>query len=320
MVIFLNEKILVLMSTYNGEKYLKDQVNSIFDQKGKYDVNLLIRDDGSIDKTVDIIKKLSKSNKRIKYVIGKNIGCNASYFELFKIAIDIECDFIAISDQDDIWLNDKLLSAMQYLTKKDITKPVLYGSASYLVKNDLIPYGKTQTANKEISIYNTIIQNFFPGHSQVFNKVLLKYLIKDLDITNIYVYDSWITNVANNFGDLIFDNNPHTLYRMHENNVVGYSRSKMQWFKARIRRLINGDVLRQAKQIEYFIEVYKEDLNEEFVIEMEKFLNSRSTIFLRIQYLLHCKLYRQKKVETLYFKLLYLFGKYDTSCVVDENI
>lgn len=300
------------MSTFNGEKYLIEQVKSIFNQKGEYDISLMIRDDGSTDKTQDIIKKLHQSNSKINYIFGENIGCNASYFKLFKMAQNIECDFIALSDQDDIWLDDKLLSAVQFLIQKDKNKPVLYGSASYLVKNDMIPFGKTQIANKKISVYNTIIQNFLPGHSQVFNKELLRYLIDDLDFSNIYVYDSWITNVANNFGYLIFDNRPHTLYRMHDNNVVGYSQSRMQWLKERVRRLNNGDVVRQAIQIEYFINIYKEDLDEKFVIEMNKFLNSRSSFFMRIKYLFQCKLYRQRNIETFYFKLLYLFGKYNT--------
>ena len=306
------------MSTFNGEKYLKAQVESIFNQSDKYDVNLLIRDDGSTDNTQNIIIELSKKNRKINYIFGKNIGCNASYFELLKIAENIDCDFIALSDQDDIWLDDKLLSAIELLTQGNTNKPILYGSVSYLVKNDLIPYGKTQIARKNISVYNTIIQNFFPGHSQVFNKELLKYLNKDLDFSKIYVYDSWITNVANCFGQLFFDNKPHTLYRMHGENEVGYSQSKMQWILERIRRLMSGDVLRQAKQIEYFIDIYKENLDKEFIKEMNRFLNSRSSFFSRVRYLLQCKLYRQKRIETIYFKVLYLFGKYNTTNV--ENI
>ncbi|MEE0779405.1 MAG: glycosyltransferase [Massilimicrobiota sp.] len=306
-----SEKILVLMSTYNGEKYLVEQVESIFNQKGNYDISLLIRDDGSNDMTINIIQKLKEKYKKIKFIKGSNLGCNGSYFELFKLAYKEDFDFFAISDQDDIWLDDKISKALYYIQNYDQNQPILYGSASYLVRDDKIPYGKTQTANKEISVFNTIIQNFFPGHSQVFNRALLQYLIVDIDVSNIYVYDSWITNIANNFGKVIFDNEPHTLYRMHERNVVGYGKSQIQWLKTRINRMKKGDIIRQTQQIEYFLEVYGKKLNQTFLNEMNFFLVSRKNIFSRLKYIVQCKLYRQKTIETIYFKALYLFGKYN---------
>lgn len=306
----MKNKVLVMMSTYNGEKYIQAQVESIFKQVGNFEITLLIRDDGSVDNTEIIINRMIAKYNNIKFVKGENIGCNASYFALFKLAVDFDCNYYALSDQDDIWMDNKIQNAINKLANVSPSKPALYGNCSYLVKNDLIPYGITQRKIKKITSFNTIIQNFLPGHSQVFNRELLKYLIDDVDVNKIYVYDSWITNIAMNFGVLFFDNAPRTYYRMHDENVVGYSKSKLKWLEERIRRMNQGDVYRQSLQINYFIEKYCGILDSNFLNEMSKFMKYNSTFLTRVLYVCNCKLYRQKYIETFYFKLLYVLGKY----------
>ena len=98
------EKIQVLMSTYNGEKYLKEQIESILNQE-KVEVNILIRDDGSCDKTLKIIKELSK-NPKISYYEGKNIGPAKSFMDLVNKSGD-KFNYYAFADQDDIWMPNK---------------------------------------------------------------------------------------------------------------------------------------------------------------------------------------------------------------------
>lgn len=308
-----NIKILVLMSAYNGEKYIEEQIKSIFNQKGNFDIHLSIRDDGSKDNTISIIEKLIKKYDNIELIIGRNIGCNSSYFELFKHASTKKnyYYYYALSDQDDIWLESKLLTGINRILKESIDGPILYGSPSYLVKDDLVPYGTTQYKNKEISIYNTIIQNIVPGHSQIFNRQLLELLIIKVDINNVYVYDSWITNVATVFGTVLFENKPNTLYRMHNENVVGYGNSKFNWINERIKRIQNGDIKKQVTQIEMFYKTFNKKLDNCSRIELTSFLNSRKNINSRFKYLLKTKLYRQRRSETFFFKLLYLFGKYN---------
>ena len=130
----LKNEILVLMSTYNGEKYITEQIESIENQKLDIPLNILVRDDGSKDNTVNILNKLNEKYKNIKVLQEENIGCNASFFKLFKIAEGYK--YYAISDQDDIWLEDKLQRGINKIRKENIFIPILYGSCSYLMDNE----------------------------------------------------------------------------------------------------------------------------------------------------------------------------------------
>ena len=167
----LDDKVLVLMSTYNGEKFIEDQINSIENQKLSIPLDILIRDDGSLDGTIEVIKKLNLKYHNIKLVEGKNLGCNASFFELFKLACGYK--YYAISDQDDIWLDDKLEKGINKIKLEDSNIPVLYGSCSYLMDENGNIRGTTQKQIRDVSLNNTIIQNFVPGHSDILNNSLL---------------------------------------------------------------------------------------------------------------------------------------------------
>jgi glycosyltransferase involved in cell wall biosynthesis len=97
-----DKKIQILLSTYNGEKYLREQLDSFLKLVGSENIKILVRDDGSTDSTLGILDEYSKEYG-FKIVKGKNIGVNASLYELFNDC-DMSCDYFAISDQDDVWL------------------------------------------------------------------------------------------------------------------------------------------------------------------------------------------------------------------------
>ncbi|MFI3173314.1 MAG: glycosyltransferase family 2 protein [Eubacteriales bacterium] len=303
-----NQRVMVLLSSYNGEKYIAAQIESIMQQKDISHIELLIRDDGSTDGTKDIIKKLVEKYGNILLIEGANIGYVASYFTLIQ-----ECggyDYYALSDQDDIWLDDKISCAIDALEKYD-DEPVLYGSTSMLVREDLVPFGKTQEQLREITFCNSMIQNFFPGHTQVFNNELLKLLKRPFDCSQIYVHDSWITNVAVIKGRVVFDNVPHTYYRQHSNNELGFSKGIVSWVRERMKRIQKADGKKYARQIEYLYCEFKDELDKESRTEMEKYRKCQKNIMTRLHYVIVSKLYRQKKIETLFFKVLYLVGGYN---------
>ena len=119
-------RVLVIMSTYNGEKYVREQINSILMQKN-VEVSVLVRDDGSTDGTLEVINGLQ--DDRITVLNGENMGCEASFFELLMHCKGYE--YYAFSDQDDIWLEDKLARAIGMIGSSDT--PVLYCSNQMLV-------------------------------------------------------------------------------------------------------------------------------------------------------------------------------------------
>ena len=187
---------------------------------------------------------------------------------------------------------------------------LLFASTSYLVKDDMVPYGETRKKEREFTIYNTVIQNICPGHNQVFNNALLNLLKTATERYRIYVYDMWIANTAMLYGKIIFSNQSLTYYRQHEGNLMGTSKSTYGKLLKSFKRLMSGDGKKTRKQIQYFLEENEQKLREEGCYdEIRIFLESK-TFFQRLIYVSRSKLYRQTKLETVSFKFAVLSGKY----------
>ena len=313
----MKRNVLVLMSTYNGENYIKEQIDSIMKQGICGDVILRIRDDGSTDGTVECIYQCqNKYGDRIKLIIGENKGYNASYFELIHSVAKADIyDYYAFSDQDDVWLESKLEIAARELDKVQIQNgkdsPLLYASTSYLVHDDLKPYGQTRRKQRPLTIYNTAIQNICPGHTQVMNEKLLR-LIQDqkVDPSRIYVYDSWITSQAALYGKIVFNNSSFTFYRQHKGNQLGSGAGKLGQIMASIKRNESGDGYKYRKQVEYLVEMDKNELRRQgYYDELSRFIHAKS-LKEKAVYLSRSKLYRQNRIESAVFHIAVLSGKY----------
>lgn len=296
------------MSSYNGEKYIVDQIESIMQQKSQHKIDLLIRDDGSKDHTCDAIEMLKqKYNSRIRLIKGENIGSNASFFTLIMMAAGY--DFYAISDQDDVWLENKLDIAVNSLIQNDnaFNKPLLFASTSFLVHDDMIPFGKTREKLREFSLYNTIIQNICPGHTQVFNNSLLD-LLKECIPDKVYVYDAWITNVAMLFGNIVFSNEAYTYYRQHMQNQLGYGKGRFGRLWVSFHHTLAGDGSKYKNQIVTFMSLYENELRrQKKYYAILEFISANS--FWR-RFIVCCKtpIYRQNRIETMFFLVSYLCG------------
>lgn len=211
-------KVLVLMSTYNGEKYISEQIKSIFNQQG-VEVNVLVRDDGSKDNTISILKKLQFNNpNKIQLIIGKNEGYKKSFMELV-----YECsgkyDFYAFADQDDVWLKDKLINAVSQLKQFDNNVPALYYGMMTQVDAHLEKL-QNQQEFKTIPNYKMILfQNFVQGSTIVFNNKLLRLANKYV-ITKSVPHDVWLPILAKYCGKIVGDKKSYILYRKHSSAVT----------------------------------------------------------------------------------------------------
>lgn len=207
----------VLMSTYNGSKFLKEQIESILSQIG-VNVSILVRDDGSSDETTRILKKYENEGK-LKWYSGKNLGPAKSFLNL--VNANINSEFCAFSDQDDVWKKDKLKRAIYKLNKYDANIPLLYTSNFELVDESLNPLPNvfhltTTTLN------SAIVCSLCTGCTMVFNQELLKKL-KGKIPNSIFMHDDWIHKVCLSIGGIvIYDKNFRGVYyRQHKNNVEG---------------------------------------------------------------------------------------------------
>ncbi len=303
------KQILVMMSTYNGEKHLREQIDSILNQKTEHEVHLRIRDDGSKDQTCTLIEEyVAQHPSQIELIKGENKGYNGSFFYLIQNATGF--DYYAISDQDDVWLPEKLQTACNAIDSVEDDIPLLYASTSFLVHDDLKPYGTTRKMVRTMSMYNTIIQNICPGHTQVMNNRLMELLRPELDVSRIYVYDSWIQNVANLYGKIMFDNESHTYYRQYEGNQLGSGAGRLAKLFTSVKRVGTNDGKKYRKQIEYFIENHQKQLERRNIYnELDRFVSSKK-VLQRIAYVFSSKLYRQSKIESLAFFIAVLTGRY----------
>jgi len=302
----MNKKIQILLSTYNGEKYLKEQLDSYTNLSNFEEVKVLIRDDGSSDGTLKILKQY-KEQFGFEVIEGKNLGVNASLLELFNHC-DLNCMYFALSDQDDVWQSDKFQIALKALENKE-NKQKLFVSCSAITDKDLKEIGISLNPKKGISFYNAMIENICPGHTQVFNRAMLQEL-RMHNHPDIFVLDFWNYLVASAIGTVYFSPKCTVYHRQHGRNSVGYELNFWKSTYNRIKRLRFKDSDLTTLQLRAFYNLYKDRIADEYRKELENFFAGQNSLSSRLKYAFIGKAYRQTKYETWIFKLLYLLGKY----------
>ncbi len=300
-------KVQILMSTYNGEKFLEEQIESILNQCiGIDNLFILIRDDGSNDSTIKILENYKNIYPTIiDYYEGENLGPCYSFFDLVKNA-DLGYDYFAFSDQDDFWLPNKLEMAIKKLDEKGDNIPLLYSSKYTIVDNNLNEI-KGQTAKKVnfTSFENSLIENVATGCTEVFNKEMLVLLnkVNESNTKGFFMHDWVLYMLATSLGQYIYDENSYLLYRQHENNVLGASRGKFNNWQRKIKLFFkynSGNIIRKNATAFYevygnHIDSYSKSLIECFVIK-----NFKNSLKLSI----HKEIKRQKFIDEIIFRLL----------------
>ncbi len=301
------KRIQILLSTYNGEKYLREQLDSFAALENFAEVKVLIRDDGSRDGTRSLLKEY-RERYGFEVIYGENVGLNASMHRLL-CAADGRCDYFAYADQDDKWLPDKLSRAIAALDERESGAPLLYSARSTLTDESLSPIGKTLFPRREPSFYNAMIQNVCPGHSQVFNRALLEILRRHL-APHTYVIDHWIWLCATAFGTFLLDPEPTTLYRQHGHNVIGYGASRAELLRNRFRQVFRDVPRKHAAQLSDFLAFFGGEMPEAYRKEAERFLGAKG-FFGRLRYLFRRRVFRQGVFENACFGFVYLLGRYE---------
>ena len=305
----MNKKnIQILLSTYNGESYLREQLDSFVALDNYENVKVLIRDDGSTDSTVAILHEYG-SKYGFEIIEGKNLGLNASMYELLRHR-DKECEYFSFSDQDDVWLKNKLSRGIAELKKLESDTPALYVACSYITDDELNIKGHTLIPKRKLSFYNAMIQNVCPGHAQICNKAFADVLAERYS-DGIMVFDYWCYLLASAVGSVVFDKEPTTYYRQHTANAIGCEHSRLKILKIRLTRVKTKVSVENARQLKAAYDVCSDIFPDEYKREAERFFKGQRNVFTRLGYLLNSKAYRQTPIETLIFRFMYLFGRYN---------
>ena len=253
-------KVCVLLSTYNGEKYIKTLIESVLTQKN-VEVFICVRDDGSTDSTCDILKEY-EGKGYLKWFAGNNIGPAQSFLAL----VDKEdgFDYYSFADQDDLWLEDKLDIAINSIKRYDDI-PTLYYGAARVADRDL-NWNGTHTREYYISSFSqAVVQSNAVGCTCVFNR-LLRNIIAKSKPDYIFMHDAWVHKTCIiSGGKLIFDKDVHVLYRQHGNNVVGSKRNLGTKIKDYIRKIQTKECVR-SRQITSLLNCYEDIMSAEDII------------------------------------------------------
>ena len=231
--------IAVLMTTFNGQKFLEEQLNSIKTQL-HHNWKLYVSDDGSSDKTLYILKSYQKLWGKSKLIIRHGPQKTFSH-NFMSLVTDkkIKADFYAYSDQDDVWLPSKLSVAIKTLKKEPSKIPLLYCGRTTYVDEHLKIKGKSPLFGMLPAFQNALVQSIAGGNTMVFN-AHTKKLLEDMGIKEIISHDWWtylLVSAAG--GKVIYDKFPHILYRQHEAGLVGANTSIYAHI-SRFKGLIEG--------------------------------------------------------------------------------
>ena len=303
----MSKKIQILLSTYNGEKYLREQLDSFLALENFNEIKVLIRDDGSTDGTLNILYEYREKHG-FEIIEGENVGLNASMFELIKHR-DRGCEYFSFSDQDDVWLPDKLKRGVDTLSEKRADTPFMYAACSSLTDADLNINGHLLIPKRPLTFFNAVVENVCAGHTQIVNRALME-ILSDKYSPDLVVFDHWVYLLASSVGEVVFDSKCTTLYRQHGNNVIGYKAGFFAKIKQKAKAVKNDICQKNTRQLVAFSDCCAHLLDEKQRKEIDSFLKKQRNFFTRLPYFFTSKFFRQNRMETLIVRFLYLFGGY----------
>ena len=280
--------VLVLMSTYNGEQFLREQLDSIFAQEG-VDVRLLVRDDGSQDHTCSILAEYADRHPNIKWQASENVGFVKSFSRLVGMALEYStsADFYAFADQDDIWMSKKLATACSVLSTKDGDKPHLFTSNSMQVdaegrELDLFHKGPEPKFRKG----NVLVFGTEQGCSMVFNRKAMElYAECEPQLT---WHDRWMYHICYFLGSVTYDHRPLFYYRRHENNALAnHHAGSLEGERSKIVRVyrilfVEPPVTNHVEMAQEFFDHFGSRLNEADRRLFRRFIRCRKSVASKI--------------------------------------
>lgn len=297
----MHKKIAVLLASYNGVKYIKEQVDSILNQK-EVDVTIFISDDLSTDKTIEYLQDIYKDFKNIVYLPSgsKFGGAGKNFFRLIRDVDFSSFDFISFVDQDDIWYEDKLIRAIKTIEDKQLDA---YSSNVLAFWED----GKEMIINKSNSQarYDYLFEAAGPGCTYVLKKDLAIFLQNFIcdnweDVNKVELHDWFIYAFAreNNYKWHI-DEKPSMRYRQHTSNQVGAN----DGLKAKLKRLKKVFSSWYREEIIKIIKVLRLENKYKF----SKYILNKSYLnnLLLLKYSFE---FRRNKKEKIFLLILFIFG------------
>ncbi len=301
-------KINIVMSTYNGEQFLAEQIDSIQQQTFK-DWQLLIRDDGSSDQTPEIIKSFVAQDPRIVFINEhdrENFGVIKNFFTLIK---HDKADYYFFSDQDDVWLEDKLETMLAAARQYPDQLPLMVYTDLCVVDQNLQVMNqsmiRSQSHHANTELVQELTENTVTGGVAMINHALAERW-RTLD--NIIMHDWYLAVLATAIGKLVYIDQPGELYRQHDNNVLGartFTKRLKTWLSGPSKMLEKYWWLIHASQAQADKILQENELGDEQEAVIRNYIAlERLRLSQRIRVLRQYKYAKNKWFHTMIFRLL----------------
>lgn len=292
-----HDKVVILLATFNGERFLGDQLDSFVSQRHA-NWNLIASDDGSTDGTVAL---LDRFRQNVPQHVSLTSGPRAGFWRNFLSLIhhDSPGDYFALSDQDDIWLPDKLTNAVRFLRTVSPAVPAVYFTRTQLIDGDNQMIGLSRLFSRPPCFQNALVQNIGGGNTMVLNRAAYKLLNAVPSDIEIVSHDWWIYQLVTGVGGVArYDPEPGVQYRQHGQNIVG-SNAGIAARLVRLRAMMAGRVVSWNDINVAALRRIRDWLTPDNQAVLDTFAEARRAPSLfRLVHLQKAGVYRQNLIET----------------------
>lgn len=300
------KKIAVLLSSYNGEKYIEEQVESILNQTYK-NFTLFIRDDCSKDNTVEVLKKYSENEKVVFLSSEKNLGYPEGFYEMLR-RVD-GYDYYSFSDQDDVWNEDKLERAVNILSGSDDSKPCLAFTNYDVVDEELNFIRRSQGPSCNPDFNYSLFSSVGLGFTYVINNALKELLLAKRSVKTV-TKDTWIGMLACAFGTAYYDCASTALHRRNDGAFSPQDRTFFQTQKDRFKKYFKTDGFKYIKDVmDEFCEMFYDTLSPKDQKIIKRFVDRRKNPITVLKKVFYPHRLRYDIKDELMLRIIFLIGK-----------
>lgn len=301
----------ILMALYNGAAYLSEQLESIAVQSHD-DWQLLVSDDASGDSSLEMIHAFAawQNPGQVQMINGPCQGASANFMHLLRHS-DPQADYLAFSDQDDVWLPHKLERAIKALAELPPARPAFYCSRTLICNAQLGDRRLSRSPRRALSFRNALVQNVAAGNTIVLNHAGATLArAASARAPAVVMHDWWLYQIITGFGGgVIYDEEPSLLYRQHHANEIG-AHHGIQARISRIAQVLQGRFRRWNEINVAALSIMANDFTQENRAALEAFAENRTApLPQRLRALSRSGVYRQSVMGNTALWLAALLGR-----------
>lgn len=309
----MDNKVAIILSAYNGEEFISEQIESILAQSFN-NLDLFVHDDGSSDETFKIIKEYADKYENINIIVDKKkLGYPECFIEMLKVVEGYQ--YYAFCDQDDVWSKDKIANGVEALKSLDNKRPLLYYTAVNYCDSYLNFIRGSRFAEKIDGLtYLSLTDVLFGGEAMGMTFIFNNRSRDALITANEYgKFKDWFLKIyCSTCGNIIYDPKPSAMYRRHNRAVTEKSNpsGKIRRYCSQIQEIFlsKETFCEQKKIISLLKTIYFDDISKEDQ-QLLRLFSAPDSIMNRIKKVFYKKRFRRKLIDEFGYRFAFLLGK-----------